>query len=214
MLERIPELLKSYRTTVQSAKAERDKAIKEYNENYIGKMNTEKVNAANDAFNNIWLECRENTINSCIQILDDVKAKAEKFAAQPVDSNFPAVIAAVKAIKNPTPEELNIIVKSTKSNYLTYRAICDAVGGAVKGFSPILIDDVIEVLESLKDDIQRVLSGYAGNFNSYTFQLVEQGDYIKKYDEFITTFLSGRFDEAGEMVKSDNENEDDPGAAE
>lgn len=202
MMEAIKNALETHKGTVIAATNTFQAVKHDTNLNYKGKLFTEKMKTAKQAFDDACKQSREKTEMICQDVLNGIREKANAVIIQDTPADFPATLEVLKAMQQPTKTEVEAIIGKYKSNYLAYRAICDVVGGAVAGYDPITIDDIIESLAALETMLHRVIYG---SIDDYMFRLVTEGNYLDRYDDFYTSFLEGRFSEAGEAVQEHDE---------
>lgn len=191
---KITEALKAHRECVQQARTMYEGVEKalwaEYqNRNAPGytSRNKEALRIRDEAIQT----SRQQTMQVCMGELDEMRGKIRAFAASPVDPSFPAAMAALQAMKNPTKAELDLIVGQYSNNYLCYRAICDTLGGSAAGFRTITLDDMLGECDNVQKAIEKAMNG---NVEAYNFRVLEAGYLIGQLEENCTYFLDGNFD--------------------
>lgn len=193
MLEEIGIALASYYDTVTGAKSMLESATNQIKENYIGALYAEKNKEAQDIYNTTVQESRETNYNACLAVLDDVSNKAQNVVEQHVDPDFLATLEIVKTLKDKTPSEINGIIGAHKNNYWAYRAICDVLGGSVKGFIAPTIDDIQDVISYVRSNIHDCF--YSDNVDAYHFQNWWNGTLLPEADKKISAFIECRFED-------------------
>ncbi len=194
MLNKIIDALQEHKTVYEQASKVWESVKKDLNENYKGALYTQKLGEAKNVYEDTLQTSRENNYSACVMVLDGIRAKAQDIVTQPVSPDFPATVAALAAMKNPTRTEVEAIAARYKGNYLAYRAICDALGGAEKGFTVATVDDVNARCDELEAILHKCF--YGGNPELYSYRLLLEGSYLKTFDDFFTAFIDGRFEDA------------------
>ena len=194
MKKEITDILKAHREYVQQARSMYEGVEKalwaEYqNRNAPGytSRNKEAMRVRDEAIQG----SRQQTLKACRDTLDDVRGKIRAFAATPVDPTFPAAMAALQAMKNPTKAELDMIAGQYSNNYLCYRAICDTLGGSAAGFRSITLDDMLAECDKVQKAVEKAMNG---DVEAYGFRVLEAGHIIGQLEENCTYFLGGHFD--------------------
>lgn len=201
MIEKISVLLNAHKETYDRATAifqeQKAKILAEYKT----QIAVQKLKEVKDIYDQEIFTSQQETFSGCNAVLDEVREKVKDIASRPVDANFPAVVAALKAMNNPSRAELYAITGAYKNNYVAYRAICDLVGGeAVTGKHVATVDEVLGVCDFLTGELHKAIFD---NPTCYIFRLFLQGDFLAKRDEFFTAFVEGRFEDA--MITDDQD---------
>lgn len=199
MLERITTALMAYKMTYDGASEIYRKTRKEIDANYIGNLKSTKINDAKAAYEKTLADSREQNWNIIAEVLDDIQNKANVIVSRPVEPDFPATLETLRAISNPSERELAGIIERYKSNYMSYRAICDMLGGASKGFPIVTVDEVFDAVDNLRVILHSCI--YGENTNTYNYRLMLQGDYMGNIDDLLSRFIDGRYDEAVEAME-------------
>ncbi|MGN0454505.1 MAG: hypothetical protein ACI4G1_04950 [Ruminococcus sp.] len=194
MLEGIGIALQTHRNTVIGAKEILKTAIEQIKANYKGAMLSEKMKEVKEIYNNTVEESRNNNYKSCVEILDDVESQAKKIVESPVSSDFITTFEAIKELKNISKEEIEIIAGVYKNNYISYRMICEFLGGASKGFNYLTIDDIKKDIEYVELHIYQCIKN--DSVNEYHYRNWADGELLSLFDKVFRAFTEGKFDDA------------------
>lgn len=194
MLEKITNSMKSHVDTMSKAKELCSKALKDIERDYAGKLKESKLAEAKENYSEALKQSIDINYSVSMLCLDNVKAKVESIISKPINSELINTLEALKNIKNPTPTELEALTQPFKSNYLSYRAICDTVKQNKEHI--VSCDDIFEDIGYLKKYIKEC---YYLDINSYKVRLLLDGAFIKKYDDKFTAFIDCRFDDATDL---------------
>ena len=195
MLEGISVALKSHYDTANGAKNILESAVAQIKANYIGAMLAEKMKEAQEIYNNTLAESRKANFDACIEILDDVANQARKVVEVSVPADFISTLEAIKNSENRTQREIEAVLGAYKNNYWAYRSVSTILGGSLKGFGVITIDEILDHIDDLKAELHKCFYQYNVT-EGYQYRNVLEGTIISDYDDVFRAFIEGRFEDA------------------
>lgn len=205
MIEGIGIALKAHYDTANGAKNILESAITQINNNYIGAMLAEKTKEAKEIYNSTLADSRQTNYEACIAILDEVANQAKKVVEQPVSPDFISTLEAMKNVKDKTPKEIESVVGTYRNNYWAYRAICTFLGGSLKGFNVVTLDEILDAVDELKKTIHDCFFKYNVSEDGYQYRNVMTGELLPDYDKAFVAFIDGRFEDATNSMKKKDE---------
>ena len=127
----ISSFYKHYSDVCDAANENYDKAVKEANSN----MNTnskaylDTVAAAKAQRDGLIKAAQDEGYAKAMDALNETREAVREFVTAPVPDNFTNTVTALTLIEKPSQSEVDDIMSRFASNYLAYRAICNAIGG-------------------------------------------------------------------------------------
>ena len=200
MLERIVSIFQEHKNKVMDSQAAYAKAMEEI-KIYNDEIHNRKAIELQNMVDNTYVESRRESIEKYEAVLDEISEKAKAAVSSPVSPDFIATLEAIKAVKDLTPADVEAAIGPYKDNYLSYRAICEAVGGAVKGFAPITLEEVQESIKEIRRLCFKAINEY---IDSYYFNLVlsPTNEAFSRYDAMLSAFCDRRFEDAAAVRQS------------
>lgn len=205
MIEGIGIALKAHYDTANKAKEILENAIAQINANYIGAMLAEKTKEAKEIYNSTLADSRNTNYDACLAILDEIADQAKKVVEVPVPSDFISTLEAMKNVKDKTPMEIESVVGTYRNNYWAYRAVCTILGGSLKGFGVVTLDDILGAVDELKKEVHNCFFKYNVSEDGYQYRNVMTGELLPNFDKVFVAFLDGRFEDATNSMKKKDE---------
>jgi hypothetical protein len=216
MIEAIKTELENHQKNVTSALSDWQIRVNQLKrdlkqQNITTKVYDQQYAAAKDQLDRAKADSRKAALEACTKVLESASAKVQEVVKKPVSADMAAILTTIKAIKKPTAAELQLIVAGHEKNYLSYRAIVDALGGAMKGFESVTIDDIMGHIAALQGKVISCLN-MSNPVESYSYQLMV-AQTIDSYDRFLTAFADGEFAKAAALING-QEDEAEEGSEE
>lgn len=195
MLEKITADLEAFKAIHVGATKIWNDTRKEIDANYRGNLQATKMTAAKETYENTLAQARDKYWADITEELNTIREQVRTIVTRPVEPDFPATLETLRAIKHPTPVEIEGIVERYRNNYLSWRAICDVMAETHKtSFRVIRADRVVESVARLEVELHECIFGM--NPDTYIYRLMLQGEYMGNYDDMFTEFIAGRYEEA------------------
>lgn len=208
MIEAIKTELENHQKNVTAALTDWQTKTKQLKrdlnqQNITTKVYDAQYAAAKEQLDRAKADSRKAALEACTKVLESASAKVQEVVKKPVSADMAAILTTIRAIKKPTAAELQLIVAGHEKNYLSYRAIVDALGGAMKGFESVTIDDIMGHIAALQGKVISCLN-MSNPAESYSYQLM-MVQTVDSYDRFLTAFAEGEFAKAAALISGQEE---------
>ena len=203
IFDKLKEALATHRTVVKEGFKEFQKVRDELTDMYTLKYSREQINKAKEKYDQVVWESELEVRKTVKEILGELKSRITEVASKPIDPDFIPTLAVIDRMKDPTKLEIDQMVGKFKNNYVCYRAVCDSVGGAIKGYSSIKLEDVLKRCDQVEDKVNRALKG---DVDGYSYRMLVDSIVLDNYAGFFEDFFAGSFDEITEALSKEKKN--------